>query len=162
MVYHHANTSNPERCFVQLFKNYVHLCPDTPEEIKAFIWNQKRNQLQVAGILQYHLDTTPSLKHSPDSAQLLELKVSKQTILYEPRLYQSGVDEQLVMERTGHRSLEGVRSYKRTSTQQLGAISDILNRKEPRLDNMCTSTSLALACTEPQQPPASDVSALVL
>lgn len=34
------------------------------------------------------------------------------------RLYQAGVDEQLVMERTGHRSLEGVRSYKRTSTDQ--------------------------------------------
>ncbi len=35
------------------------------------------------------------------------------------RLYQSGVDEQLVMERTGHRSLEGVRNYKRTSPRGL-------------------------------------------
>ena len=43
------------------------------------------------------------------------------------RLYQSGVDEQLVMERTGHRSLEGVRSYKRTSDTQCQALSDILN-----------------------------------
>ena len=31
------------------------------------------------------------------------------------RLYNAGVDEQLIMETTGHRSLEGVRSYKRTS-----------------------------------------------
>ena len=29
------------------------------------------------------------------------------------RLYHKGVDEQLIMERTGHRSLDGVRSYKR-------------------------------------------------
>ena len=43
------------------------------------------------------------------------------------RLYQSGVDEQLVMERTGHRSLTGVRSYKRTSDEQREALSDILN-----------------------------------
>ena len=45
------------------------------------------------------------------------------------RLYQSGVDEQLVMERTGHRSLDGVRSYKRTSDSQREALSDILNRQ---------------------------------
>ena len=36
------------------------------------------------------------------------------------KLYQSGVDEQLIMERTGHRSLDGVRSYKRTSRKQVG------------------------------------------
>ena len=41
------------------------------------------------------------------------------------RLYQSGIDEQLVMERTGHRSLEGVRSYKRTSDTQREVSSDI-------------------------------------
>ena len=35
------------------------------------------------------------------------------------RLYESGVNEQLIMERTGHRSLEGIRSYKRTTAQQL-------------------------------------------
>ena len=34
------------------------------------------------------------------------------------RLYQSGVDEQLVMERMGHRSIDGIRSYKRTADFQ--------------------------------------------
>ena len=43
------------------------------------------------------------------------------------RLYQAGVDKQLVMEQTGHQSLEGVRSYKRTSTDQQESMSDILN-----------------------------------
>ncbi len=43
------------------------------------------------------------------------------------RLYSSGVDEQLVMECTGHRSAEGVRSNKRTSMMQKQEISDILN-----------------------------------
>ena len=32
------------------------------------------------------------------------------------------------MQRTGHRSIEGVRSYKRTSDAQQEALSDILNR----------------------------------
>ena len=44
------------------------------------------------------------------------------------RLYNSGVDEQLVMETTGHISLEGVRSYKRTSSEQREALSDILSK----------------------------------
>ena len=43
------------------------------------------------------------------------------------RLYQSGINEQLVMERTDHRSMEGVRSYKRTSDEQREVISDLLN-----------------------------------
>ena len=49
------------------------------------------------------------------------------------RLYSSGTDEQLIMERTGHRSTDGVRPYKRTSEEQQIAILDILNRsKKPR------------------------------
>ena len=63
------------------------------------------------------------------------------------RLYQSGVDEQLVMERTGHRSLENVRSYKRTSDTQCQALSDILNcSKKTRTDSssneICTVPTL--------------------
>ena len=44
------------------------------------------------------------------------------------RLHQSGsVEEQEIMERTGHRSIEAVRSYKRSSHEQLEQVSDILN-----------------------------------
>ena len=45
------------------------------------------------------------------------------------RLYQCGVDEQLLMERTGHRSLEGVHSYKRFLDEQREALSNLLNRQ---------------------------------
>ena len=31
------------------------------------------------------------------------------------RLFQSGIDEQLIMDRTGHRSIDGIRRYKRVS-----------------------------------------------
>ena len=62
-----------------------------------------------AGILGYHTN------HS--------LRASAAT-----RLHQSGcVEEQEIMERTGHRSLEAVRSYKRSSNKQLQQVSDILN-----------------------------------
>ena len=64
------------------------------------------------------------------------------------RLYQSGVDEQLVMERTGHRSLDGVRNYKRTSNAQREELSDILNCKRPYLD-LQSSAKMQVAATIP-------------
>ena len=48
------------------------------------------------------------------------------------RLFHQGVDEQLIMERTGHHSLEGIRSYKRTSDEQIMVLSDILNARESK------------------------------
>ena len=43
------------------------------------------------------------------------------------RLFQKGIDEQLIMTRTGHRSIEGVRTYKRVSEEQTQGLSHILN-----------------------------------
>ena len=43
------------------------------------------------------------------------------------RLFQKGVDEQLIMSVTGHKSVDGVRSYKRLSEQQLKDVSDQLH-----------------------------------
>ena len=44
------------------------------------------------------------------------------------RLYHNGIDEQLIMERTGHRSLDGVRSYKKTNEDQQIDISRTLQK----------------------------------
>ena len=70
------------------------------------------------------------------------------------RLYRSGVDEQLVMERTGHRSIEGVRSYKRTSETQREVLSDILNMtKHPKLHDDTTLQQPTLPPATPEHPP---------
>jgi len=42
-------------------------------------------------------------------------------------LYQAGVDEQLIMEVSGHLSTRGVRQYKHTSPEQKRKISEILS-----------------------------------
>lgn len=48
-------------------------------------------------------------------------------------LYQAGVPEQEIMEKTGHRSVESVRKYKRKykrpSTEMLKEISNLLEHK---------------------------------
>ena len=43
-------------------------------------------------------------------------------------LYHKGIAEQLILERTGHRSLEGVGSYKRTDAPQQIAVSNVLQQ----------------------------------
>ncbi|XP_062597801.1 uncharacterized protein LOC134259217 [Saccostrea cucullata] len=45
--------------------------------------------------------------------------------------YQAGVSEQEIMERTGHRSIESVRKYKRPSEEMLCDISNALEPDEP-------------------------------
>ena len=50
-------------------------------------------------------------------------------------LFQAGIDEQLIMERTGHRSTDGIRVYKHTNSEQQEQISDILlHSKKPKED----------------------------
>ena len=57
------------------------------------------------------------------------------------------------MERTGHRSIEGVQSYKRRSESQREALSDILNTKVPRGGNeISVVTSAALPTPTPPVP----------
>ena len=45
-------------------------------------------------------------------------------------LYQAGVPEKILQERTGHLSLTGLRQYERTSVQQHVAVSHVLAAKE--------------------------------
>ena len=60
---------------------------------------------------------------------------------HKTRLYRAGVDEQLVMERTGHQSLEGVHGYRRTSTDQQESVSDILNGTSDKCDSIIPRVS---------------------
>ena len=81
----------------------------------------------------------PAAMQEPNTNLLVFLQ--NKPLLESTRLYQCGVDEQLVMERTGHQSLEGVRNYKRTSDMQRETLSDILNTKKPRVDGTPTTVS---------------------
>ena len=64
VVIHHANTTNPERCFVRLFKKYTALCsktenknPDAPFYLKSLVFKNfksasgRDSKCQWGGIL---------------------------------------------------------------------------------------------------------------
>ncbi len=109
VVNHHANTSNKDRCFVRLYKKYIQLCPD--------------NTNSNAFYLQPAIKPTPNCWYTktPVGHNTLNKTVTRLCsaagiegfktnhslrATTATRLYQSGVDEQLVMERTGHRGEE--------------------------------------------------------
>ena len=135
VVVHHANVDKPTRCFVRFYKG---LCPkDQPDH--AFYLTPLKNPKEGCWFSRTalgHNTFRDMVKNICSQARIQGYKTnhSLQTTAA-TRLYQAGVDEQLVMEKTGHRSLEGVRSYKRTCDDQRVALSDILNRKRPRQDN---------------------------
>ena len=130
-VVHHKNESNPSRCLVRLFQLYNSLCPaDRPHHAfylaplvrrtetcwfrKAALGHNKLSQvvprlMKSAGIPGYFTN------HS--------LRATAAT-----RLYDAQVDEATIMDRTGHRSTSGVRTYKRESDKLNELSSNVLNQ----------------------------------
>ncbi len=130
-VVHYANTTNPERCYVRLFKVYNSRCPlDRPDNAlylkplsapKGHAWYSKiplgHNTLQ---------QTVPRLMKSANFTGYYtnySLRASAAT-----RMFTSGVDEEAIMSVTGHSSTDGVRAYKRMSEQLKELTSDVLNQ----------------------------------
>ena len=146
IVLHHANTDNPERCFVRLFKKYIKLCPDSPDEINSFYLQPATNPTMDLWYTRKplgHNTLTKTISRLCTAAGIEGFKTNHSLrATTATRLYQHGVDEQLVMERTGHRSIEGVRSYKRTSVEQQEVLSDILNNKD-KVPKLCNSEVIA-------------------
>ena len=134
VVKHHANTDDPSRCFVRLFKRYISLCPpDSPPG--SFYLNplrKPRNSCWYSTTPVGRNKLAKAVSNMCKTGGIHGYKTNHSLhATAATRLYASGIDEQLVMERTGHRSIEGVRSYKRTSMEQLEEVSDILsNRKK--------------------------------
>ena len=130
IVLHHANIEHPERCFVQLFKHYHSLCPpDAPQH--AFYLQPSRTPISSCWYTNKPLGHTTlgkTISRLCKSAGIEGFRTNHSLrATATTRLYQAGVDEQLVMERTGHRSVDGVRCYKRTNDKQREALSDIIN-----------------------------------
>ena len=136
VVIHHENPSNPSRCFVKLFKLYQNRCP--PHRPKdAFYLKPLSNPTEkywysISPIGHYTLSQTVArmCKEAGISGFRTNHSLRATTAT---RLYQAGVDEQLIMEPTGHHSVDGVRSYKRTNQDQQENLSDILSlAKKPK------------------------------
>ena len=126
----YENVMNSDRCMVRLYEKYIsHRLDHLPKCSKDFylrpltvphgnIWysSQPRGRHMLGEVVK----TLCSKVGLSGRRSNHSCRASTAT-----RMYDSGADEQLICERTGHRSV-AVRSYKRTSNKQLRDISNML------------------------------------
>ena len=135
-VCHYANVERPEHCFVEIYKQY---CLHRPPNVKVnafylapiinpigIVWY--KNQAIGANTLATTMKRLCSKAGVGGYKTNHSLRVTSAT-----RLFQCGTDEQLIMQRTGHRSTDGVRVYKRSSNEQEALLSKVLNREKSAL-----------------------------
>ena len=133
-VVHHANDINPERCLVRLYKLYNSLCPKNRPD-NAFYLTPLANPTEICwykccAIGHNKLaEVIPRLMKAaniPGYFTNHSLRVTATT-----RMYDAQLDEATIMSRTGHRSVDGVRAYKRTTNRLQELSSAVLNNPTP-------------------------------
>lgn len=120
------NIIHPERCIISLFQLYTSHRPPCVE--RFYLTALKQNDavvwysVQPMGINTIKKVVSNMCKEGGFAGYYTNhsLRATSAT-----RLFQNGVEEQLVAQITGHRSL-AVRSYKRPSMQQLNDLSNVI------------------------------------
>ena len=115
VVPHYSNKENPSRCFVQLFKKYLSKCPPNPPDGALFLQSLVRpmcDQWYANRVVGHNL-LGSTVKRLCSNAGITGHKSNHSLrATAATRLFHHRVDEQMIMKVTGHRSLDGVRSYK--------------------------------------------------
>ena len=149
-VVHHANTGNSSRCLVRLYKLYNSLCPTNRPANSFYLtpFVKPRYDCWYRASPMGHnklADVIPRLMKSAGIKGYFtdhSLRVTAAT-----RLYDAQLDDATIMSRTGHRSVDGVRAYKRTNTKLKQLSSSILHaQKTPARVTDCQKTDTA--CTD--------------
>ena len=127
----YENLSNPTRCLVRLHEKYISVRPTSAKcsknyylrplsisgpEAKVWYSCQARGRHKI----EHAVEKICSAAGFTGRRSNHSARAGAATIMYD-----QGCDEQLIQEKTGHRSV-AVRSYKRTSNRQLKRVSDIL------------------------------------
>ena len=129
-VMHHANLKCPERCLVRLYKLYNSKCPEKRPNSAFYLRPlvKPREDVWYSCNPMGHntlANTVPCILKEAGIAGYFTNHSLRATS--ETRLFDEGVDEQLIMARTGHCSSAGVRSYKRIPKQLCEKTSEIFN-----------------------------------
>ncbi|XP_070564621.1 uncharacterized protein [Ptychodera flava] len=138
VIKQYANRDDTERCVVALFNKYISYIPSKgPFYRRPLARSDGKVQfsLQVIGKNLLGDYMSRMFKSAGIEGEYTNHcgKVTTATALY-----QAGVSEDLIMKRTGHRSIDAVRVYKRPSDEQLRHVSDLLqppsSKKESKPD----------------------------
>lgn len=131
-VVRHIDTNsieNPERSHALLLKKYLSLRPhDAPNVL--YLTPIKSSTKWYKKVPIGHNKLGETVKRLCKDANISGYKTNHSLrATCATRLFDEGVDEQLIMQRTGHRTTQGVRGYKRTSEQHHYNTSVIIDNK---------------------------------
>ena len=122
-----ADPSRGDRCVVSCFELYLSLIPPSDRFYHRLIGNSPPCfSVQVIGV--HKLETI--VKDFCKEAGFYTNHSGKVTCATE--LFKHNVDEQLIMQQTGHRSTDAVRMYKRPSIEHQIQVSQILQPPAPK------------------------------
>lgn len=137
IVRQHQNTTNPERCHVQILDKYLSKPPKEAQAKDVFYLTPLLNKPKDPSKPWY--STTPvgrnrlnaMLKEMCQEAGLSAKFTNHSLRAYgATTLFQAGVSEKLIQQRTGHRCLEALRQYERTSESQLADVSNVISNPD--------------------------------
>uniref|UniRef100_A0A1X7V1V6 ZMYM2-like/QRICH1 C-terminal domain-containing protein n=1 Tax=Amphimedon queenslandica TaxID=400682 RepID=A0A1X7V1V6_AMPQE len=133
-VVHHANSSIGNRCLVFLVELYISKLPESAFEKELFYCRPVP--------VKHIKDDNPWYYDTPVGNNILKTKFK---VMFEAagqdaggisnhslratgvtRMFDKGVPEKIIMERSGHLSISGVCSYERTTCLQQKQVSDVL------------------------------------
>lgn len=160
----YQNEVNPDRCIVHYYKKYLAVRPkgeNCPDDfyLRPLAAPNDGVWFYAQAIGRYKLSCVVSdlCKEAGFQGKFTNHSLRASCA---SRLYHHNVDEQLICEKTGHRS-DSVRSYKRTSDGQLKQISDILYGnscaeaklegpvgKKPKVEAASCNTQVDSACAK--------------
>ena len=128
-VVQYANDDNPERCLVRLYKLYMSKCPEDRPDGALYLkpLAKPTEQCWYHKIPIWHNSLQQTVRRLCVAAGI-EGKFTNHSLraTNATRLFEAKVDEQLIMQRTGHSS-NAVRSYKRVGEKLRTVTSDVLN-----------------------------------
>ena len=130
-VPHFENKKNPSRDFVSLYCKYISKCPQEPATEFFFLQSKKNftDKQWYNNCMVGHNPLGTTIKRLCSIAGITGRKTNHSLrATAATRLFQKGIDEQLIMKVTGHRSIDGVRAYKRPSIEQFKEISGVLQK----------------------------------
>ena len=134
VVTHYADLAIGEWCFVHLFELYSSLLPEESKCKDVFYCKPKKKFLMddkcwYFAVAVGHNILSRKLKDMFVAAGMDSSDIHNHSLRASgiTRMYTEGVPEKLIMERSGHLSIGGIRSYERTTDVQKKEVSQVLS-----------------------------------
>ena len=138
VVQHYAEPILKERCYVAVLKKYFSVLPkEVLDDPQSLFYQQRKEETPVS-------PGSAWFKKQPRGRNTLQMMVKQVCekagivgktnhslrVTGASRLYECHVPEKLIKQRTGHRSLDALRTYERASRAQQQAVSSVIASTE--------------------------------